>query len=82
MSTEDFFTFKRESLLQYTVDNKVSALAPRMRICSLGKKKVSVVHINRCPLSTLTGIRIKRNVRAFPRDKETCPYNNEVSDPY
>ena len=32
MSTEDFFTFKRDSLLQYTVDNKVSASAPRLTL--------------------------------------------------
>ena len=77
MSTEDFFTFKRESLLQYTVDNSVCISAEVDFIWES-------VHWarKRCPLSTLRGVRIKRNVRAFPRDKETCLYNNEVSDPY
>ena len=81
MSTEDFFTFKRESLLQYTVDNKVPALAPRLTLYEnlfIGQEK-GVRCPLRCPHYESW---IREIVRAFPRDKETCPYNDKVSDPY
>ena len=69
LSTRDFFTFQSKGLLQHTV----SALA-RLTF----HENLSIAARNKCPLSALTGIRIKpvefrENVWAFFGDKENCP---------
>ena len=51
LSTRDFFTFQSKGLLQHTV----SALA---RLTSY--ENLSIAARNKCPLSALTGIRIKQ----------------------
>ena len=69
LSTRDFFTFQSKGLLQHTV----SALA-RLTF----HENLSIAARTKCPLSALTGIRVKpvefrENVWAFSKDKENCP---------
>ena len=74
LSTEGFFLpSKRKGLLQHEVDNEVSALA-RLAFCEnslIGQLR------DKCPLSALTGVRIKR-VEQF-RARNVGIRNNEVS---
>ena len=84
LSTEGFcfffFTRKRKGLLPHTVDSEVSALIESL------SESVDWAR-NKCPLSALTGVRIRRvdqvrkNLSALYGDKENCcPYqSNEVS---
>ena len=66
-----FFTRKRKGLLPHTVDSEVSALIESL------SESVDWAR-NKCPLSALTGVRIRRvdqvrkNLSALYGDKENC----------
>ena len=65
-----FLPSKRRDLF-YNLLNEVSTLARLASYENFDRAR------NKCPLSTLTGVRIKQvecreNVSAFPRDKENC----------
>ena len=51
-----FFTFKKEILLQYTVDNKVCAFLARLKFF----EKLLIGRETRVRLSVLTDLQIKR----------------------
>ena len=77
LSTEGVFFLprKRKGLLPHTVDSEVSAL-----ISAVDSLSESVDWArNKCPLSALTGFRIKlvdqvrKNLRALHGHKENCP---------
>ena len=78
LSTEGFcfvfFTRKRKGLLPHAVDSEVSALISELESLS---ESVDWAR-NKCPLSALTGVRIRRvdqvrkNLSALYGDKENC----------